>query len=142
KERRAVRPRKHANLCNDGPYRFQSAAVDAATGLQDVAADDLLFKVLEDVGQKDGISRIGLSAFRQKLLEHLLPNGFDCFPALLLLGDRVALAKLFLGDLLDAILELGLVGDLDIPRLLRSRLGQLDDGLDDRLEVAMAEHHS
>ena len=45
------------------------------------------------------------------------------------------------GNGLDLIVVLRLVGDLDVAGLLGGRFGELDDRLDDRLEVPVAEHH-
>ncbi len=46
----------------------------------------------------------------------------------------------FGGDGLDLIVVLRLVGDLDVPGLLGGLFGELDDRLDHRLEVPVAEH--
>ena len=60
--------------------------------------------------------------------------------ALALLGRGERLAQIGLDQTLDLVDVLGLVGGLEVPRLLRRLLGELDDRLNDRLEAAMAEH--
>jgi hypothetical protein len=46
-QRRAVRARQHADLGDDRPHGLGVAAVDAQAGVQDGAAHDVGFQVLE-----------------------------------------------------------------------------------------------
>ncbi len=61
--------------------------------------------------------------------------------ALHLVRDRIGRAHVLLDQSEHFLLERGVVGDLMVARLLRRLLGELDDGVDHRLEMAMAEHH-
>ena len=63
------------------------------------------------------------------------------FVALLLDRDRVGRAQILLDEAEHFLLERALSTAGDVARLLRGLLGQLDDRLDHRLEVAVAEHH-
>ena len=58
-----------------------------------------------------------------------------------MLGDGVGRAQLALDQPEHFLLERRIVGDLVVARLLRGLLGKLDDRLDHRLEMTMAEHH-
>ena len=57
-----------------------------------------------------------------------------------MLGNGVGRAQLLLDQPDDFLLQRGIVGDLVIARLLRGLLGELDDRLDHRLEMPVAEH--
>ena len=56
-------------------------------------------------------------------------------------GDGIGLAQLGLGDAAHALDRLAVILGLQIPRLLGGALGQLDDGVEHRLEVLLPEHH-
>ncbi len=138
-ERRAVRARQDVNFGKDRTNRLQVAAVDAQLRLQDVAAHDVHFERLEGVRKQHLLVRVvgrNSNAFGQSLL-----GSADEILTLALFLRREGFLQSLLGNLLDVGRVLGLVGDLDVPRLLRGLLGKLDDGLDDRLHVLVAEHH-
>ena len=65
----------------------------------------------------------------------------DLLVARLLQRLGVGLAQPGLELLLHRGLELGVVGLLEVPGLLGADLGQIDDQVDHRLELAVAEHH-
>ena len=137
-QRRAVRARQHVHFRNDGTHGLQVAAVDAAAGLDDVAAHDVALQRLERVGEQHLLGRI-VGDLDAGL--HLGLGLFDEVVALLLLLGGEGSAQIGLGDLLHLRGVLLRVGELDVPRLLGGLLGELDDRLDDRLEVLVAEHH-
>ncbi len=86
-QRRAVGARQHAHLGADRPHRLGVAAVDAATGLQDRAAHDLRFQLLEDAGRDRRLGR-NVGDDGQRLLLH----GADLLVARLL--DRLGVGRL------------------------------------------------
>ena len=73
--------------------------------------------------------------------DHLFLDRRDGVLAVLLLHDRIGAAQLLLGEPEDFLLQRLVVGSDEIARLLCGFLGELDDGLDHRLEMPMAEHH-
>src|SRR5690606_11385400 len=131
-ESKAMRARQHADLRHDPPNRLQIATIEALSSLQNVATDYLLREALEAICKQNGFCRM---VGRKQLRKNLLADSLHHLATLLLLGYRISLAQLLLGDLLHAVLVFRLVGELDLPGLLRGGLGQLDDGLDHRLEV-------
>ena len=92
-----------------------------------------------------------ISAFGRSGLS--LPSGKKCAIAffltaataslaLLLVRDRIGLAQVVLDDAEHLLLASRLVsGSGELARLLGGLFGELDDGLDHRLEVPVAEHH-
>ncbi len=86
------------------------------------------------------LSNFGCAVGRAQLGHHLGLDGIDGAVALLLDGLLVGLAQVGFGDLEDGRLDLGQVGRLVVARLLGGLLGEADDGLDDRLEMLVAEH--
>ena len=72
---------------------------------------------------------------------HLFLHGGDGVLAILLARDRIGGAQVLLDEPEHFLLERLVVGDGELARLLRRLLGELDDGLDHRLEVPVAEHH-
>ncbi len=136
---RAVGARQHADLADDVAHRLGVAAVDALAGVQDVPADDLGFQLLEHVGDAELVV-FRLLPVREEVRHHLFLDGADRCVALLLDRDRVGLAQVFLGETKHFLLDRGIVDRDDFARLLGGLLGELDDRVDHRLEVAMAEH--
>ena len=57
-QRRAVRARQDVDLGDDGTHGLEVAAVDAAAGLEDVAAHDVALESLERVGEQHLLGRI------------------------------------------------------------------------------------
>ena len=72
---------------------------------------------------------------------HLGLGGVDRLVARHLVGDRIGRAQVLLDDAEHFLLERRIVDDGELARLLRGLLGELDDRLDHRLEVPVAEHH-
>ena len=87
------------------------------------------------------LSCFGFGAFREEVLHHLLLDGGDGVLAVLLLHDRIGGAQVLLGDAEDFLFQRLVVGDGELARLLRGLFGELDDRLDHRLEMPVAEHH-
>ena len=86
------------------------------------------------------VSRI-VGAVREEMRHHLRLDGGDGVVALRLARDRVGGAQVLLDEAEHFLLERGVVGDREVARLLRGLLGELDDRLDHRLEMPVAEHH-
>ncbi len=139
-QRRAVGARQHADFRRDLPNGFYVAAVDALAGVEDVPAHDLGFELLEHAGNR-GLVVLRFGAFGEKLLHHLLLDRGDGVLAILLFHNRISGAQILLGDAENFLLQRLIVGNGQLARLLGGLFGELDDGLDHRLEVAVAEHH-
>ena len=135
----AVRARQHVHLGCDRPHGLEIAAVDALAGADDVAAHHILLDPLEDGIEQHLLAGIGIGG--QQLFLDLGARRLDQLVTLLLLRRRKGGAKVGLHQRLGFLDILGFVGRLEVPRLLGCLLGQLDDGLDHRLEAAVAEHH-
>ena len=140
-QRRAVRARQHADFGDDRAHGGEVAAVDALAGVEHVPAHDLGFELLEHAGDAQlGVVRI-VHAAGEEVLHHLGPDGGDGVLTLLLGRYRIGRAQFLLSDAEDFLFQRLFVGDLVIARLLGGLFGQLDDGLDHRLEMPVAEHH-
>ncbi len=136
KDRGAVRARQHAHLAGDRADRLAVAPVDARLPGDDGAAHDFLFEPLQKLAGERAVRLFGvelqglgldlLEPRRARLLALFGIGGFE------LVAERLPEARLDLGGL-------GL-GRRQIPRLLRGRLGKLDDRLDHRLDRLVAEH--
>ena len=75
------------------------------------------------------------------MLHHLLFDGGDGVLAILLFHDRIGGAQILLGNAEDFRLERLVVGSGKLARLFRGLFGELNDGVDHRLNMAVAEHH-
>ncbi len=73
--------------------------------------------------------------------QHLFLHRADGGIAILLLGDRISRSQILLEQLEHFLLDRRIVDDLQLARFLGCLLGELDDRLDDRLEMPVAEHH-
>ena len=135
-EGRAMGPRQHADLAFDRTHGLGVAPVDAPAGLQDRAAHDLLLQRLELLADQ-----LGRQALGDEGLGRLRLHGGDLLGARLLGGLGIGGAQIALGDLGQTLGHgLGLRRcHRQIPGLLGAELGQLDDGLDHRLELLEAE---
>ena len=80
-------------------------------------------------------------AFREEVRHHLFLDGGDGVLAILLAHDRIGRAQVLLGETEDFLFQRLVVGNREIARLLRGLFGELDDRLDHRLEMPVAEHH-
>ena len=140
-QRRAVGARQEAGLDDDRADGDEIAAVDALAGVEDVPADDLAFELLEHAGDRLHRTLGIVLAVREEVLHRLLLHRGDGVLALGLARDRIGLAQVLLDNAEHLLLDRGGVRKREITRLLRGLLGELDDGLDHRLEVPVAEHH-
>ena len=139
-QRRAVGARQHADFRHDLPNGFHVAAVDALAGVEDVPAHDLGFELLEHAGNR-GLVVFRFGAFREEVRHHLLLDRGDGVLAILLAHDRIGGAQILLGEAENFLLQRLIVGDGQLARFLGGFFGELDDGLDHRLEMPVAEHH-
>ena len=139
-QRRAVGARQHADFGDDLAHGLGVAAVDALAGVEDVPANDLGFQFLEHVGDAELVV-FRLLAFREIVRHHLVLGLADRGVALLLDRDGVGGAQLGLDQAEHFLFQRAFVDDLDVARLLGGLLGELDDRVDHRLEMPVAEHH-
>ena len=140
-QRRAVGARQEAGLNDDRAHGDEVAAIDALAGVEDVPAHDLGFEILEHAGDRLHRALGIVLAVREEVLHRLLLHGGDGILALGLARDRIRLAQVLLDDAEHLFLDRRSVRQREVTRLLGSLLGELDDGLDHRLEVPVAEHH-
>ena len=132
----AMGSRQHPHLGGDRPHGAGVAAVDAQAGIKDGVANDVGFQVLEQrrhplrvdplAGQHRTRRILGSVDLRVANLLLLLPVG---------LGQRRARQRIHTGGQRPVLL--GLLGQR--PGVLGGDLGQLDDRLDHRLEMLVAE---
>ena len=141
KQRRAVGARQHADLGHDRTHGLDVAAVDAIAGVEDIPAYDLGFEILEHAGDlKLRIFRV-FRAFRAEMPDHAILDRVDRLVPHHLVGDRISRAQVLLDEVAHFLFERRIVGQIELARLLGGLLGKLDDGLDHRLEMPVAEHH-
>ncbi len=141
KQRRAMGPRKDADLGHDRSHRLDVATIDALASVEDVPAHDLGFKLLEDAG--DPLLAVGriFNALREEMSHYLGLGGIDRVVARHLVGNRIRLAQILLDKAEDSLLQGRVVGERQFARLLRGLFREANDGFDHRLEMPMAEHH-
>ena len=139
-QRRAMGARQHADFGDDVADGLDVAAVDALAGVEDVPANDLGFQLLEHAGDAQLVV-FRLLAFREVVRHHLFLGLADRGVAVLLDRNGVGGAQILLDQAEHFLFQRAFVDDLDVARLLGGLLGQLDDRLDHRLEVAVTEHH-
>ena len=139
-QRRAVGARQHADFGDDVADGLGVAAVDALAGVEDVPANDLGFQFLEHAGDAQLVV-FRLLAFREVVRHHLFLGLADRGVAILLDRNGVGGAQVLLDQAEHFLFQRAFVDDLDVARLLGGLLGELDDRLDHRLEVPVAEHH-
>ncbi len=138
-ERRAVGARQDADFRNDWANGRQVTAVDAALGVENVPANDLGLKVLEDGA--DFFRRVlGFAFFRQEVRLHLRLDGVDGGVAGGLLGDFVSVAQFSFRKGEHLVFERGKIFRFELARLLGGNFSELDDSVDNRLETAVTEH--
>ena len=140
-QRRAVGARQYAHLGNDGAHGLHVAPVDALAGIENAPAHNLGFDLFERAAQALLVVGRALDTFREIVRHDLDLGGIERLVALLLVGDGIGRAHVILDQAEHLFLERGIVRRIVIARLLRSLLGKPDDGVDHRLEVAVAEHH-
>src|SRR6186713_3511116 len=131
---------QHADFRDDRAHSFEVTAVDTLVGVEDVPTHNLGFELLEHLGNRELVIR-WLGAFREEMCHHLFLYGGNGVLAVLLLHDRVGGAQVLFGEAEDFLLQRFVVRNGQFARLLCSFFSELDDGLDHRLEVPVAEHH-
>ena len=139
-QRRAVGAGQHADFGDDLADGLGIAAVDALAGVENVPANDLGFEFLEHGGDAE-LFVFRLLAFREIVRHHLFLDLADRGVAILLDRNGVGGAQVLIDQAEHFLFERALVDDLELARLLGGLLGEIDDRVDDRLEVAVAEHH-
>ena len=133
-ERRAVGARQHADLGDDRADRRQVAAVDAAAVVEDVPAHDVGFELLDHRVER----RVGLLLLAQRGEDRRLRRG-DGVLALELVADAEGCAHRLAAGGLGALVERGRVRGGEGEGLLRGVLGHVDDQVDHRLHLLVAE---
>ena len=99
KQCRPVRPGQHVHFREDRPHRLQVAPVDALAGLDDVAAHNLAFQILEGAFEQHlfaGVSRWQLNTGQDLVVR----RANEVITLLLLLGGE-SCAQVGLGEFLD-----------------------------------------
>ena len=140
-QRRTVRARQEAGLDDDRPHGDEIAAVDALRRVENVPAHDLGFELLEHGGDLRHRPVGIVGAVREEVLHHLLLRSGDRVLALVLGRDRIGLAQVLLDDAEHFLFQHRRFRHREFARLLGGLLGELDDGVDHRLEMPVAEHH-
>ncbi len=137
-QRAPVGAGQDADLADDGAHGLRVAAVDAGPGVEDRVADDGGLEVLQQ-----RLCRFGVESLRGQRLERRALRARDLLLPGLLLALLIGFGERGAGERIDALPELSMLGGRlgERPRLLRRVLGQLDDGLDHRLHVLVAEGH-
>jgi hypothetical protein len=133
-ERRAVGARQDADLGLDRAHGDEVAAVDAPAVVEDVEADDLGFELLEA-----GLEVRVLLLLLGEGGEDGLARGGDRGLAVLLVGDAEGVAHRRLAGGLHLGVEVAVVGRVEGEGLLRRFLGHVDDEVDHRLHLLVAE---
>ena len=131
---------QHANFRDDRAHSFEVTAIDTLVGVKDVPTHNLGFKLLEHAGNRELVI-FWLGAFREEMCHHLFFHGGNGVLAVLLLHDRVGGAQVLFGEAEDFLLQRFVVRNGQFTWLLCSFFSELDDGLDHRLKVPVAEHH-
>ena len=139
-QRRAMGARQYADFGDDVADGLAVAAVDAFAGIEDVPADDLGFQLLEHAGDAQLVV-FRLRPFREIVRHRLFLGLADRGVAVLLDRNGVGRAQLGLDQRQHFLLQHALVRYRDVARLLCGLFGEIDDGVDHWLKVAMAEHH-
>src|SRR6185437_14590830 len=131
---------QHADFRGDRAYGFEVAPVDTLVSIENVPAHNLGFELLEYAGYR-GLVEFRLGAFREEMRHHLFLHRGDSVLAILLFDGRIGCAQVFLGEAEDLFFQRLVVRYNEIAWLFRRLFGQLDDGFDDRLEVAVTKHY-
>ncbi len=140
-QRRAVRTWQYAHFGDNRAHGGEVAAVDALAGVEDVPAHDLGFELLEHLAHALLVVLRVLGAFGEVMRDHLFLGGGDGVLALLLLRDRIGLAQVLFDQAEDFLFQGSVFGQRQLARFFGGLFGELDDGLDHRLEMPVAEHH-
>ena len=139
-QRRAVGARQHADFGDDLAHGLGIAAVDALAGVENVPANDLGFQFLEHAGDAQLVV-FRLLAFGEIVRHHFFLGLANRGVAILLDRNGVGGPKIGFDQPEHFLFERAFVDDLDVARLFRGLFGELDDGVDHRLEMPVSEHH-
>ncbi len=140
-QRRAVRTRQHADFGDDRTHGHEIAAVDALRSVEDVPANDLAFEFLEHACDLRHRAFRIVDAVRKEMRHRLLLDGGDGVLTFGLARDRIGGAQILFHDAEHFLLDRGDVRRIELARLLGGFFRQIDDRLDHRLEMPVAEHH-
>ncbi len=140
---RTVGPRQHADFGGDRTNRLGVATVDTIARIQDIAADDVAFQLLQDTAQGSPDQILVQAFVGGQLFGDLGFDGADLFLALLLDGFLIGVTQPGFGQSLDLFGQRLLAFRLgrNVERLLGTGFGQFDDRLDHVLVGLVAEHH-
>ena len=134
KQRRAMRARQQADGAVNRADGCQIPPVDALAAIDDLAAQDLALELLE------GRAEVGiLLLLFGELLLHLLAHRGNRLLALLLLADREGLAHVVFGELPDLLVKRAVIRRREIEGFLGRFFREIDDQIDHRLQLLMAE---
>ena len=139
-QRRTVGARQDADFRDDGADLVQGAAVDAVAVLDDVATQDVGFAFLKRGRELGRVDAFRLLVGLHQGLGGLLLGGVDARAAVILARVGVGGLDLFADQRLDRSDHVRVVFGLEVERLLGGVLGQVDDGVDDRLHARVREH--
>ncbi len=135
-QRRPVGAGQESDHRLDRADLVELAAVDAAAVLENRAANDVRFDLLDElVGGHAGLA-VGIGVVRL----HLGPGVVEGFRAGRLVGQLVSLGNVVADEFLDFGLHFRMVGRGQCPRILRGLFGQVDDGADNLLALVMRKH--
>ncbi len=135
-QRRAVGPGQKARFAHDVADLVGLAAVDAGAGFHNVAAQDAGFELFQGRAEVG----VGLLLFAQ-CLDDRGAGGGNGGGALLLVADRKRLAHVLVTGLDHGLVQVAVVGRLEIEGLFRAFLGQVDDQVDHRLDRFVRKGH-
>ncbi len=131
---RAMRPRQEAHFAFDRAHRPGVAAVDPGTAIDDIAAQDGRFQLFQRRAQ----IRILQILIRQSVPDLRLDRSNRVLAVGLVL-DRIGRAHVSLAQRLHAGIKRAVIGRLEVERLFRRGLGQIDDQVDHGLHRLVAE---
>uniref|UniRef100_A0A0N4ZCV4 NAD-specific glutamate dehydrogenase n=1 Tax=Parastrongyloides trichosuri TaxID=131310 RepID=A0A0N4ZCV4_PARTI len=139
-QRRTVGARQDADFRDDGADLVQGAAVDAVAVLDNVATQDVGFAFLERSRELGRVDAFRLLVGLHQGLGGLLLGGVDARAALILARVGVSGLDVLADQRLDRGDHVRVVLSLEVERFLGGVLGQVDDGVDDRLHARVREH--
>ena len=133
---RPVGARQHADLGDDRAHRHEIAAVDAAAVVEDVPAHHVGLELLDDE-----LEVLALPLLLGQAGEDRLLGRADRGLAVELVADAEGGAHRLAAGRLGAVVERGVVGRGEGERLAGGVLGHVDDQVDHRLHLLVAELH-
>ena len=133
---RAMRPRQDAGFADDRADGLGVATVDPGAFLDHVTAQNRRFQLLDRRVEV----RVG-GVFLAHLRGDRGHGGFDRGGAFLLVTQRESGAHQAFASLLHLAVEVREIGRREVVGFLGRMFGEVDDQVDDRLHLLMAEHH-